>query len=171
MSCIKYQQCGYLLNQVLYTRLLICAELLSKVVSATLVFFEDVTFLPLLAGGTVVTISTVGSSTILNQIVHGLIMVRHMKSILELSCPLRVKGSMRSTHHALQGVVMTSLGGRYPYFWLCLLITWQDLQNLTSLRMVLCIPFQYITDLIIFFKLQVPRVLEVMAIPTDCPVS
>jgi hypothetical protein len=35
---IKYQQCGYLINQVIYTRLLICAELLSKVVSASLVF-------------------------------------------------------------------------------------------------------------------------------------
>ncbi len=39
-------------------------------------------------GGTVVTRSTVDSSTILNQLVAGLIMVRHMKSILELSFPL-----------------------------------------------------------------------------------
>ncbi len=31
---------------------------------------------------------------------------------------------------------MTSFGGRYPYFWLCLLFTWQDLQDLTYLRMV-----------------------------------
>ncbi len=55
---IMYQQHRYLLNQVLYTRLMICAELLSKVVSVTLVFFEDVSFLPLPAGGTVVNRST-----------------------------------------------------------------------------------------------------------------
>jgi hypothetical protein len=47
---IRYQQRGYLLNQVLYTRLTICAELLLKVVFATKVFSEDVTFLPLPAG-------------------------------------------------------------------------------------------------------------------------
>jgi hypothetical protein len=46
---------------------------------------------------------------------------------------------------------MTSFGGRCPYFWLCLLLTWQDLQVFTNLRMVVlvCIPFQYITDLIV----------------------
>jgi hypothetical protein len=32
----------------------------------------------------------VGSSAISNQLVAGLIMVRHMKSILDLSLPLRV---------------------------------------------------------------------------------
>ena len=36
---IKYQNCGYLLNQVLYTRLLIFAEELSKIISASLVFW------------------------------------------------------------------------------------------------------------------------------------
>jgi hypothetical protein len=44
---------------------------------------------------------------------------------------------------------MTSLGGTCPYFKLCLLLTWQDLQDLTYLRMVVRIPFQYITDLIV----------------------
>ncbi len=87
---IKYQQHGYLLNQVLYTRLLVCAGILSKVVSASLVFSANVTFLPLPAGGTVVYWVTVGSFTILNQLVVGLIMVRHMKSILDPSLPLRV---------------------------------------------------------------------------------
>jgi hypothetical protein len=28
---------------------------------------------------------------------------------------------------------MTSLGGTCPYFWLCLLLIWQDLQDLTLL--------------------------------------
>ncbi len=39
---------------------------------------------------------------------------------------------------------MTGFGGKCPYFWLYLLLTWQDLQILTYLRMVVCIPFQYI---------------------------
>jgi hypothetical protein len=60
---------------------------------------------------------------------------------------------MRSTHNALQGVVMTSLGGTCPYFWLCLLLIWQDLQDFMYIWMVLCIPyFQYITDLIVSLR-------------------
>jgi hypothetical protein len=65
----------------------------------------------------------------------------HMKSILEPSLPIKVWGPMRATHNAFQGVVMTSFGGRCPYFWLCLLLTWKDWQVLTYLRMVVCIPF------------------------------
>jgi hypothetical protein len=75
---------------VLYTRLLICAELLSKVASVSLVFFSHVTFLPLPSGGTVITRLTVRSSAILNKLVVGPIRVRYMKSILELSLHLRV---------------------------------------------------------------------------------
>ncbi len=89
-SYVMYWQRGYLLNQFLYTRLLIWAELLSKQGPATLVFVENVTFLPLPMGGTVIFWATVGTSTILSQLVVGLIMVRHMKSILEPSLPLRV---------------------------------------------------------------------------------
>ncbi len=48
---IKYWQWGYLLNQVLYTRLLICVDDLSKVVSATIVSSANVTFFPLALGG------------------------------------------------------------------------------------------------------------------------
>jgi hypothetical protein len=65
-------------------------------------------YLPLTAGGIVISRLTVGSSTNSNQLVARSIMVRHMKSILEASCPLRVSGPMRSTHTALQRVVMTS---------------------------------------------------------------
>jgi hypothetical protein len=36
-------------------------------------------------------------------------------------------------------------------FWLCLLF-WQDLQDLSYDRMVLCIPFQYIMDLIVSLR-------------------
>jgi hypothetical protein len=57
---------------------------------------------------------------------------------------------------------MTSFGSTCPYFWLCLLFIWQDLQDLMYDWMELRITFQYITDLIVM--------LEVMVIPTDCPV-
>jgi hypothetical protein len=49
---------------------------------------------------------------------------------------------------------MTSLGGTCPYLRLCLLFTLQDLQDLTYLRMVLRIPFQYIIDLIVSSRRQ-----------------
>jgi hypothetical protein len=52
-----------------------------------------------------------GCSTILNQLVAGLIIVRHMKSILDLSLPVRVYGPIRLTHNAFHGVVMTSFDG------------------------------------------------------------
>jgi hypothetical protein len=100
LSYIKQQHCGYLLNQVLHTRLLICAEGLSNVMSASLVFLF-VTLLPL------VSLWSFGSSTILNQLVAGSIIVRHIKSILEPSLPLRVYGPMRSTHNTSKEVVMT----------------------------------------------------------------
>jgi hypothetical protein len=51
---------------------------------------------------------TVGSLILLSQLVAGSIMVRHMKLKLALSLPLRVYCLMRSTHNALQGVIMTS---------------------------------------------------------------
>jgi hypothetical protein len=79
----------YLLKQVLYTRLLICADDLSNVVSDSLVYLLYVTFLTLPLVGTV-NLVTVGSCTISNQLVAQSIIVRHMKSILVLSWPLRV---------------------------------------------------------------------------------
>ncbi len=54
--------------------------------------------LPLLG---MVEISTVGIFTILNTLVAESFFVRHMKSILVPSLPLRVYGLMRSTHNAL----------------------------------------------------------------------
>jgi hypothetical protein len=66
-----------------------------------------VAFLPLPVLGTV-NFVTVGSFIISNQLVAGSIIVRHMKIMLILSLPLRVYCLMRSTHNALQGVVLTS---------------------------------------------------------------
>ncbi len=74
------------MDQVLYTRLLICADDLSKVASDSFVQLLHVTFLPLPMVGTV-NLVTVGSSIILNQLIAGSIIVRHMKSMLVPSLP------------------------------------------------------------------------------------
>ncbi len=84
------------------------------------------------------------------------IIVRHMKSILVLSLPIRVYGPMRSTNNALQGVVMTSFGGTWPCLWLCLLFIRQNLQDLAYDWMVLHIPFKYIVDLIVSLRHEWP---------------
>ncbi len=52
---------------------------------------------------------TVGSFIMLNQLVAGSIMVRHIKLILVVTLPLRVYCLMRSNNNALQGVIVTSL--------------------------------------------------------------
>jgi hypothetical protein len=67
-----------------------------------------VAFLPLPLLGTV-NFVTVGSFVVMNQLIAGSIMVRHMKLILVLSLPLRVYYLMRCTHNALWGVIMTSV--------------------------------------------------------------
>jgi hypothetical protein len=59
---------------------------------------------------------TVGSFIMLNKLVAGSIMVRHMKLILVLSLPLRVYCLMRSTPHALRGVIVTSFDSTLPCF-------------------------------------------------------
>ncbi len=71
---------------------------------------------------------TVGSFLMLNQLVAGSIMVRHMKLILVLSLPLRVYYLMRCTHNTLWGVIMTSFDSTWPYFG-CVSSSWQDLQD------------------------------------------
>ncbi len=76
------------------------------------------------------------------------------------------------TYRTLQGVVTPSLVssiGVIPYFWLCLLY-WQDLQDLFCDRMVFCIPFQSITDLISLSLLDVSGQGQVIVIPIDCPI-
>ena len=92
---------------------------------------------------------TKSSSTILNQLEAGSIMVRAIKSICELSLPLIVYRPIRSTHKHSQGVLMMSLAGRCPYFLHRLLLIWQVLQDFVSDRIVVCIPFQYIAAFIV----------------------
>jgi hypothetical protein len=105
-----------------------------------------VAFLPLRVLGTINFVK-VGSSNISDQLVTGSIMVRHMRLILVLSLPLRVYCLMRSTYNVLCQVIMTSLVHDYTFG--CVSCFCQDLQDLSYDQMVLCIPFQYITDLIV----------------------
>jgi hypothetical protein len=98
-------------------------------------------------------------------------MVRHMKSILEPSLLLRVYGPTRSTHNASQGVVMTSLGGIRPYFRLCLLFTWQDLQRFDVSPDGVAHTFIVHHGSHCLFKTQVTRVLEVVVVPSNSSVS
>jgi hypothetical protein len=68
--------------------------------------------------------STTGNSMISSQLVDGLIIVRHIKSISVPSCSFRVYRPMRSTHNASQGLCITSFVGNLPYLFLCRLFTW-----------------------------------------------
>ena len=121
LSYIKYLQCGYLHNQVLFTRRAMRSELLSNVSS----FMSN--SLPLTF--VVRCLSTTGSSTISNQLEAGSIMVRAMKSICEPSLPLRVYGPMRLTHKASQRILITVFAGRCPYLSFRFLFVWQVLQD------------------------------------------
>ncbi len=107
LSYIKQQFREYLHNQVLFTNLAIRSKVLSKISSSII-------------SSLLLTVcrrshSTTGSSAISNQLEAGWIMVRAIKSICELSLPLRVYGPIRLTHKHSQGFVMTVFGGRCPY--------------------------------------------------------
>ncbi len=90
---------------------------------------------------------TVGNYIVLNQLIAGSIMVRHMILILVLSLPLRVHYLMRCTHNALWGVIMNSFDNTISYFG-CVSCFLQYLQDLTLLG-GMCIPFQYFTDFVV----------------------
>ena len=92
---------------------------------------------------------TSGNSTILNQLEEGSIMVSAIESIADPSLPLSVYGPMRSTYKAFHGVFISILDGRWPYYSVCLLLTWHDLHDLIMDQMVVHIPFHYIAALII----------------------
>jgi hypothetical protein len=133
LTYIKFRHRGYLHNQVLFTILAIRSEIVSKFLSAIN------SSLPLTV--CLHSHSTTGSSAISNQLEAGSIIDRAIKSICKLSLPLRVNGPMSSTHKHSQGFVMTVFGGSCPNLSDRLLLTWQDLQDLVSDRMVVGIPF------------------------------
>jgi hypothetical protein len=56
------------------------------------------------------------SSTISNQLVAGSIIVRHIKSILEPSLPLRVYGPIKSTHNVIGGSFNWTRGSKLSLF-------------------------------------------------------
>jgi hypothetical protein len=95
---------------------------------------------------------TVGIFIRSKKIVARSIIVRHMKLILALSLSLRAYCPMMSTHNTLIGVIMTSLVLLHDHTFGCVSCCWQDLQDFIYDRMVLCIPFQYTTDLIVSLR-------------------
>ena len=145
--CHKCWQWGYLLNQVLLTKVLIMLKDLSRY--ASLVLSCDFALILLWEVGET---STTGSSTILNQLEAGLeagsIIVMHMKSIsIPSFLPRSMYGLIKTRRTASQGVIVISLFGSFPYFCESLLFTWQDQQFLTCEHTVECICFQYIAAL------------------------
>ena len=95
---------GYRQNHVLFTSFAIVAEVLSNV-SWHFIF-------PFLSSG----VSIRGNSTISNHPVAGSIMVRHMKSTIDLSLPFNVYGPIKSTHNVRQGSSTANFSGTFPYF-------------------------------------------------------
>ena len=109
-----FWQHGYLLNQILFTKLLIIADDLSKYASFVLVSLCVLSLLLCMKRGEKIS-SVIGNSMMLDQLDAGSINVRHIKSISVLPLPLRVYGRIRSTYSDSVGFVIIDLGGRYPY--------------------------------------------------------
>ena len=91
-----------------------------------------------------------------------------MKYIAEPPLPLSVYRPTRLTHKTSHGVLVTILDGRWPYFSVRLLFTWHDLHDFVLDQMEVRIPFEYISAYIVFFKMSVPRVLEIVVVPHRC---
>ena len=61
------------------------------------------------------------NSTISKQLVAGLMIVMHIKSICDLFLPLRLYGPMRSTHNDSHGMEIASFVGSFSYL-CCMLV-------------------------------------------------
>ena len=109
-----------------------------------------------------------GSSTTLNQLEVGLLMVRAMKSTDKPSLPLSVYGPTRLTHKAFHGVLITILDGRCPSFCVRLLFTWRVLHDFVIDWMVFLIPFHYIVAFNCIFETSMPEVLKIVMISHGC---
>ncbi len=96
------------------------------------------------------------------------IMLRHTKLILVLYLPLRVYYFLMCTHDTLWGVIMTSVDSTWPYFWLCLLFLVRSARFDITWWCVHTFPVHH--GLYCLFETWVAIVLEVIGIPTDCPV-
>ncbi len=118
---IKYWHLGYPHWQSLWTYWLMWSDDLSKI-SSLIIFSFLLTTL-------VCSFISNGSSTILNQLEAGSIMVRTIKSIAEPSLPLSVYGLTKSMHSASHGLLVTILDGKSPYLRVPLMFTWQVLHG------------------------------------------
>ncbi len=130
------------LNLVVFTKLLIIADVLSKYDNVVLLSVL-VAFCPFVSKRITASVVT-SSSPISNQLEAGFFIVRHIKSISVPPLPVRVYGPIKSTNNACQGFVMKSLVGSFPYLCLCCLLTSHVQQFLTCYWMVCLIAFQYI---------------------------
>ncbi len=110
---------------------------------------------------------TVSKCIVLNQLIAGSIMVRHMILVLVMSLPLRVYYLMRCTHNALWGLIMNSFDSTISYYG-CVSCFWQDLQDSSTGWYVHT--FAVLHGLYCLLETWVARVLKVTVIPTDCPV-
>ena len=110
----------------------------------------------------------VGNSTTSSQLEAGSIMVRAIKSIDKLSLPLRVYGPMRSTHRASQGVNITILDGRCPYFSDCFLFIRQVLHDFVYGSDGGTHSYPVYCSFHCLFETGMPGVLKIMVIPYRC---
>ncbi len=94
---------------------------------------------------------TSSNSTNSNQIEveAGSIMVSAMKSIADPFKPFSVYGPIRSTNKESHAVLITILGGRWPYFSVRVLFTLHVLHDFVMDQTVVHIPFQYNTAFIV----------------------
>ncbi len=120
--------CWQLLNQVICTRistisLVFLTQMRKKIFAGKRVCMLPFYPCPCLGQSIFV---TVGSVIVLNQLISGSIMVRHMELILVLSLLLRVYYLMRCTYNALQGVIIISFDSTWPSL-AGSLVFWQDL--------------------------------------------
>ena len=112
---------------------------------------------------------TVGSFIVLNQLIAGSIMMRHMILILVLSLPLRVYYLMRCTHNALWGVIMNSFDSTISYFGCVSIFVFGKICKICFTGWYVN-TFSVLHGICCLLETWVARVLKVTVIPTDCPV-
>ncbi len=95
---------------------------------------------------------TVSNYVVLNQLIAGSIMVRHMILIIVLALPLIVYYLMRCTHNALWGVIMKSFDSTLSF--LAVSLVFGKICKILTLLDGMCIPFQYFTDFAVFWRLE-----------------
>jgi hypothetical protein len=110
---------------------------------------------------------TVSKYIVLNQLIAGSILVRHMILVLVLSLLLRVYYLMMCTHNALWGVMMNSFNITISYFGCLLFLARSARFDVTGWYVH---TFSILYRFCCLLETWVARVLKITVIPTDCPV-